>query len=662
MELTTQERMAILFEPCTSKEELYEFVKYFLKIDLPNATVDEDSTSNPLEFIWSVYHTMLTNVGPKRHVVAASRNSMKTLNSAIIHWLAMVHFRRSCLQISSLKEQSKKCLKYLRKFLNIPELTNYFQTKSVYEYSMVGLPENSYTKKGDAEVIVVAATIESANSQRSNLCIRDEVDITPREILSEVALTADPTQDGHNFDPITISLSSRKSNDGPIQELMDDAIKDQSKVRLHKWSQVDFMKICPPEIRGENQATAFLNLDTLETRWGNDSIDNELEATKSRFKQVSAYENCRTCPAFVACQGRSPKQTSNSPNLRTVSFVGDTIDELKRDPQKIIAQVLNLKPETTGIVFRNFSKSRHYKKPQFAWRFMFDEWFNPHNLSEPDLFKSWQAGFCIPTKEDFYRKSREKNWRCNSGVDFGTVDTATNNMWLYSRASRRASLLHTDHSTGFSNEDWVKYINQTTYSLYRPDLACPDTADASAVNYFGKIGIPCRDKKPSRIETGVSQIRGLLFDPFLQTERLCIIDWGEQDGNEYACSSFEKWPHAKHPIKGYDTSKFDTNSEWSHICDSSRYSLDPFNEESSVKISSSQPAAQHPQMAKLQKQHPEDITKKNIENYAKALLSEHFKQEHNLTGVFAKEEEMRAGKSSSAEPTIKPSGSIKFKF
>ena len=106
----------LFFEPCQSREELKEFLNFFMKLDLPDYKVDELSTSTPLDFICEVYFTMLTNEGPLRHVVAACRGSAKTLLAATIEFLAMVHYRRDCVHISAIRQQSKKCLKYFKKY------------------------------------------------------------------------------------------------------------------------------------------------------------------------------------------------------------------------------------------------------------------------------------------------------------------------------------------------------------------------------------------------------------------------------------------------------------------------------------------------------------------------------------------------------------------
>ena len=167
--LTQQDiRKREFWEPCTSKEELYWHIKTFLKIDLPQYIVDERSTSTPLDFIWSVYETMLTNAGSMRHVVATSRNCMKTLSSAIIHFYAIIHFRRDTIQLAAIRPQSLACIRYLDKFLTIDEVKQYSNINNKDAKILQNMPANYFTIKHDAKVQVAVGTLEGVNSLRGS--------------------------------------------------------------------------------------------------------------------------------------------------------------------------------------------------------------------------------------------------------------------------------------------------------------------------------------------------------------------------------------------------------------------------------------------------------------------------------------------------------------
>lgn len=572
-----EKRRRYLFNICQSKEELHAFLKAFLKVDLPNYIVDENSTSSPMDFVWAVYDVMRTNVGPKEHAVAAARGTMKTLTSAIIHFLAMVHFRRSCVQISALKPQSRFCLQYLSKFLNIPELIEYFETHSAYEYMLNNLPANSFTSKPDAKVSVTAATIAAANGLRGSLLCRDETDLIKREILDEVSMVAEPTQCGNAFDPITVSLSSRKTNSGPIQDLIEKAELEENAgvIALHKWSLADFMKKCEPEYHGPKIHKAFINDDTLQIIWDEEEKEN---LSLASFRTIEAYDKCKGCKAFLVCQTRSANQKSTAPGLRKISFVAGRISDVK-DITKIKAQLLNLEPETTGLVFPLLSKGLHYKKPEDVFLFMSGQnWYEYANINIEKGYKK------PPTKRDLYEYAQAKGWKINFGIDFGFTDPAVIVAVLYNRRTNHCVILHGRHSPGYSNSQWAETIKQNECLSLSPDMICPDMADASAHTYFAPDGYAVWRNKPKTIDQGVSQLRGLMWDPATQKSHFIIADFDEESKWIFEC--FSKWSHKKSVTGTFDMSSYE-DDEYTHPIDSVRYALEPFRVHIEARITAS---------------------------------------------------------------------------
>ncbi len=81
--LTEEEKLrlkrAILFTPCSSKKELHKWLKVFLGYDIPDAVVDEDSDSCPMDMIWEVYEKCMLNNDPDfdRVLYWAARDSFK---------------------------------------------------------------------------------------------------------------------------------------------------------------------------------------------------------------------------------------------------------------------------------------------------------------------------------------------------------------------------------------------------------------------------------------------------------------------------------------------------------------------------------------------------------------------------------------------------------
>lgn len=574
-----EKRRRYLFNICESKEELQAFIKAFLKVDVPNYTVDPISNSNPMQFIWEVYRTMATNKGPKSHVVAASRNSMKTLNSAIVHFLGMVHFRRNSVHMAAIKQQSRKCIKYLKKFLKIPELAEYFETNTTFEFGLNNLPPTSYTDKIDAEIVVIAGTMDGSNSQRGNLCIFDELDLVDKEILAEAAMIGDP--DVNQFDPIYISLSSRKTNSGPIQDKIDQAEKEENKefIRLHKWNVVDFLKHCPESTHGPHNQEVYISDATLQVIWKQEGQEVD-QSVKDNFRQILAYEGCKTCPVFIVCQAKAPNQKSTSKGLRTISYVGDLLRETNSVP-KIKAQLLNQEPESEGLVFGLISKDVHLVKPLILFKKMFGvDWEIYAVVNKIDRK--------TPSKIDIYRAAEKFKWKCHIGVDWGYKDPAVSATVLYHPNTKMTVILDVKHSSveqKYANNQWAKYIIDNVANKFVPDLICPDMADAGSATYFTPDGFQVYPKKPARIETGISQVRSLIWDPTTQQANFFIADY--DDESTWAFDCMRKYKHPSTPSGGFNMEKFD-DPEHDHFPDAVRYALEPFRARSEASIISRQ--------------------------------------------------------------------------
>ena len=584
VDLSSEEVLAALFGICNSKEELQEHIKTFLNIDLPNTTLDEDSTSNPMQFVWDCYNYMRTGKGPSRHVAAASRNSYKTVSTAILQFYILNHFRRDSIQISAEIQQSLSAIAYVDGFFRLKELAIYSDTDNARKKIISGLPANELTSKKIATLKVVTATKKGLNSSRGSCIIYDECDLISRESLGESAFIADPER-FTGFGALSIYISSRKANDGPIQDLIDEYDSDKPEdLMLHKWSIVDIMKYCPPEVYKEDKPIkAYMHLETLEIHWGEERFDAIVKEGKTAWKEIQSYEGCRTCPAFIACQSRAMRQTADKPTLRDRFFVGDVLKKVIKTggPSMIIAQSLNMKPDTSSLVFNMFKTTRNVSQAIDFFKWVAGYYYAPSQIYTPDMIEEIidggdpiQIASITPTKADMYAAMRRTGWTFNAGVDWGLYDPAVCLIAGYHKASKRVAFLHTEASSGYANEDWAKYIKANIHNQFPVDLVCPDFGDPNSAIYFGRLQMVCRDKKPARIETGVAQLRSLMFNPFTQQSHLMILDDGEYGQNSMLIESLQKWTYLKN-ASGYNFNKF-ADDEFTHTIDSARYLLDPF--------------------------------------------------------------------------------------
>ena len=735
VDLSNEEVLTELFGICNSKEELQEHIKTFLNIDLPNTTLDEDSTSNPMQFVWECYNYMRTGKGPSRHVAASSRNAFKTLSTAILQFYVLNHFRRDSIQISAEVQQSLSAISYVDGFFRMKELKPYSDTDNARKKSISGLPPNSLTGRDEAALKVVTASRKGANSSRGscfsgkttivnwgtedtrnktirmdwlflrmkkgdvvhtaavnpmttqierkrvvaiqryeepnrlvirtkkkkeiectldhplatgwtaigliytqaerlrvgntllvdgdsgivefdevvsiahytanptkrerwvydiqvedhhnffangilahNCLIYDEVDLLDRQIIGESAYISD-SERVTGFGPLSVYISSRKSASGPVQDLIDEYDNDKPEdLMLHKWSVVDIMKYCPPEVYKEDKPIkAYMHLETLEIHWGEDRFDALVKEGKTAWKEIQSYEGCRTCPAFIACQSRAMKQTTDKPTLRDRFFVGDVLKKVIKTggPSMVVAQTLNLKPDSNSLIFNMFKTSRHVAQAIDFFKWVAGYYYAPSQIYTPDMIEEIieggdpiQIASITPTKADMYAAMRKTGWTFNAGVDWGLYDPAVCVVAGYHKASRRVAFLHVEASSGFPNEDWARYIKANIHNQFPIDLVCPDFGDANSATYFGRLQMVCRDKKPARIETGVAQLRSLMFNPFTQQTHLMILDDGEYGQNSMLIEALQKWSYLKN-ANGYNYNKF-ADDEFTHTYEGCR--------------------------------------------------------------------------------------------
>jgi len=480
-----------------------------------------------------------------------------TLTSAVIEFLMMVHFGRDIVHQAAILDQSLACIGYLDRFLALPMVMKHADSDSKRQKILRNMPLNPYKKIGYAKLQVIVATRKSANAQRASCLIFDELDLIDKDVLSESTFIADPDRTGKP--PIFIYLSSRKSAVGPIQEKIEMASDPSSGVRLHRWNIVDFMKPCPPERHQPElpRSDMYIHRETLLLK-DKESFDNIPISMKDSYDHVSAYEGCKKCPIFVVCRTESARQTGKSPALRDIPFVATVLRD-SADPEKINAQMLNLKPESGGTVFNKFSRHLHKKKLNDAWVFAFNQ---EYRKDQP------------LTKKLFIKELRDNGWRVNDGVDFGYVDTAASVLVAYQKSTEKVIVLHVEASPGFSNQDWLVFIKNRVFMEYGFDLLCPDTADKSSPGFASGLGMPCRNTKPSRIETGVSWIRTRLWNASKQEVQFIVLEDDENPASELFMKSLENWQYLKTAM-GFDFSQF-SDDDWTHTIDALRYAIDPF--------------------------------------------------------------------------------------
>jgi len=568
--------MSLIFRPPKTKRKLNIYIETFTGVKFSENKVDPESTFSQLDALWEVYETMLTNKkGPKNFVAVVSRNGCKTLMGSILAFLGLVIFRRNVVIMSATKAQSEAMINYMdQHFRKSKEISKYCKTDNRTSKEVMNLPTNSYTKTVDyAKCVVVAATPKGANSQRASLLLLDELDLVEPKIIAEVAGVLDPTRDEHSFEPITVALSSRKAAKGPIQTAINKSSTQPDLWSLLKWSVTDLLEPCPyqAEHLKETPKPALVSSETLAVQYDK-KLEDISEIERENYKPRMYYSNCKTCKngrGYLLCQGLTvnaiPKDSKARRSLDFLLGVATTVDDIG----VLAAQYLNWKPENKGSVFRSFNHIKHTGNIETLYKWAMDL----RDGLKPPSGLQWNTFANILQKNGFYLLA---------GIDFGySPDPAALVILAHHPDNLKTVVLKSVYKNEFSNQDWSNYCISYCKSYgIKIDLFAPDHADGAATSYFSRHGLPVTRKKPPKILTGVSQIRGLLLHPITQTVNFKILQHEDKDYARYI-QEISTWQHAQNKITNdFDQDRFEKGND--HALDATRYALDRFNRSGST--------------------------------------------------------------------------------
>lgn len=561
------EKQKLLFTVCTTKEELNAFLQVFLKIRLPYQHVDPDSTSDALNCVWEVCRSMQlitgmddeTSITQRNlymdHVLAAARDTAKTLVASICAFLGLIHYRRQVTHLAATFEQSKAMIRYLNRYLSIPEVAQFVKSDTDRTKNLIGMPPSMYpdgrvfSTTSEALVVVAVATPKGCNSQRGSLVLLDEVDLVPQRIIDEYIGVSDQTRDGRP--PVYVAMSSRKTSQGSLQGQLDKASEANSIVMAHKWSIADWMQACV-RAQGLPDFRVDVNVETLETYW-----DCEQKPASAPTKPFIATELCKKCGAWNLCHGLARFVRQQTPMLKPLLKVTALAQKI-RSIDILVSQYLNWRPSDAGLIYYMFKPDKHLKNPEWLYRYITNsDWPCEHS----------------PTQQELYRAAKEHDWVCNIGVDYEYAEDASYCVTLFDSRTDRCVVLQSDKSASlgrnFSTGDWSQWVIDNVCSQFPPDAVAPDTIDMSAAPYFQSRGYYAIPKKPPRIEPGVSFIRGLLMPAATLTPQLYIM----HGSNDFLIEELMTWSKKKGAM-GYVEGSFEEGND--HVLDALRYALAPF--------------------------------------------------------------------------------------
>jgi hypothetical protein len=358
-ELTEQEKLKyaeLMFRPLSSAQEIKNWAQLFLGLELPMETIDPDSTSNPLDAIWQVYNTFKQNSGDKNpgYIFLSSRESMKTISTAILETLLLLHFSLDVGHAAATEDQAAVGLGYISGFLNSIEplmraagWENITQNKRLFKFKTPH-GKNPFIK-------IVICTPKGMNSLHSNIMLLDELDLADSNALKEGKYIVSYSKGIYG---VKVYLSTRKYAYGNMSQAIDKAAEMNYKVL--NWNIIDVTERCPEERHLPNgpkqDVYVAKNLPLQRLSLEEYNILPEIEKLKWELVK-NAHEGCAKCPLLPVCKMRLSKKpaTATGGFYKPISSVIQSF--LENDPDSAEAQLMCFSEKTQILMSDGTTKN-----------------------------------------------------------------------------------------------------------------------------------------------------------------------------------------------------------------------------------------------------------------------------------------------------------------
>lgn len=343
----------LMFQHLSSSDELRQWVKLYLGLEIPLEITDPESTSSPLDAIWLIYNTFKTNTGNKNpgYILMSCREGMKTVSVSILEILLMLHFQLEIGHAAAVETQANVNLQYIEGFmLQIEPLIeaagwkNQTSNKRLIKFKT---PQNKFPF-----IKIVICSTKGMNSLHSNVLFLDELDLADPKALKE---GKNITGYSKGIYGVTVYLSTRKYAFGNMAQAIEKA--DAMNYKILRWNILDVTERCPEtrhrplEPKEDRYVAKNLPLKTITP----EEFKFVPDAEKPKWDLVSqAHAGCLTCPLLPICRMRLSTKSAESTGgfHKPIETVIQKFTE--NDPDIAEAQLMCWKPGSEGLVYPRF--------------------------------------------------------------------------------------------------------------------------------------------------------------------------------------------------------------------------------------------------------------------------------------------------------------------
>jgi hypothetical protein len=495
--LTMKQRRQILLTPCKSKAELKNWIKYHLKLDLPDCTVSRYADTDPLDAIWQIYDICVNNNNPdeiQELLYVAGRGSGKTLAVAVAEFMVMLHDQRDVVHVGAILSQAKRCYEYIQGFMLSDALRDILEDTSAdplilekanMEKSIFNLKDRYTGDYIKATMEVLPCTLKSVNGPHVALVSVDEIDTVSGEGLRAFKDISGMLDSKRGRKALRVGISTRKSRYGLMNQQIEDA--EQAGRTVKRWTTLEFNQRCPDSRSGTDKISAYVNQEALEV------VTAEVYERKDKARQNEYFLNefpgsgCLSCPMASLCLGDSKKQASTSNMLKPIS---DAIKKTRENGADwAISQLYNLKPSVEGIIYKEFDEKQHVKNWNEMWEIL---------TGKP------YPGEC--DHDIFVKKCLSLGMSCYAGIDWGWSNPSTV-VYFFVDNRENIYVVRCEGRTYTNNPSWVQIIKSKWHHMYRCQLYFPDMANPGDGVTMRTEGLPCPTEQTKDTPGGVQVVK-----------------------------------------------------------------------------------------------------------------------------------------------------------
>lgn len=473
--------------PAMDIDHLHAWIVKFAGLDFPKKTVSRFSTSNPMEFIWTVYSAIMDG----RSYAAlglAGRDSFKTLALSVIDLLSFLHDSRHTVHIAMTTQQGQRARNYLDRYiLKIPELRN----------AVVKQNSRTTTLQIDGQEVgieILPATPKAVQGAHCALLTFDEVasSMEPNNVRAYKDAHGILGSSEKGKPAVIVKITSRQAGHSLAEVELRNAAK--SGLHVHKWTTLDATERCPDERSGTVRTPMWVN-PLRDEKYTEHEYQFIPEARKDGFiKTEDTFDNCRTCPLAAFCCGDLKKQESKSPLLRTIDDVINKI-RLSGSWDWGVAQIMSMKPSTEGLVYFEFDRTQHVPGWNAMWKTLTG--MQPTEVVDRDRFVA---------------ELKKQGAHFYAGIDWGWSSPST----CVVLAVDRREMVYVIEAYGrtlTSDPEFIELVRTTVHKRYDIQMYCPDLANGSGNSLLRQADLPTTDEIDKSINMGINLVKGLLRVP-----------------------------------------------------------------------------------------------------------------------------------------------------